>query len=100
MKIRVLGCAGALAAGYRTTSFLLDDDVLIDAGSGVAELTVDAMVEVDHILVTHSHLDHVLAIGLLADTVQRRRAQAGRPQSRYTHCPKRCKHYARTCSTV
>ena len=79
MKIRVLGCAGALAAGYRTTSFLLDDDVLIDAGSGVAELTVDAMVKVDHILVTHSHLDHVLAIGLLADTVQRRRAQAGRP---------------------
>jgi len=79
MKIRVLGCAGALAAGYRTTSFLLDDDVLIDAGSGVAELTVEAMAKVDHILVTHSHLDHVLAIGLLADTVQRRRAQAGRP---------------------
>lgn len=68
-----------MAAGYRTTSFLLDDDVLIDAGSGVAELSVDAMVAVDHILVTHSHLDHVLSIGLLADTVQRRRAQAGRP---------------------
>ena len=66
MKIRVLGCAGALAAGYRTTSFLLDDDVLIDAGSGVAELTVEAMTRVDHILVTPSHLDHVLAIGLLA----------------------------------
>ena len=79
MKIRVLGCAGALAAGYKTTSFLLDDDVLIDAGSGVAELTVEAMSQVDHILVTHSHLDHVLSIGLLADTVQRRRAQAGRP---------------------
>ncbi|OWQ88475.1 3',5'-cyclic-nucleotide phosphodiesterase [Roseateles aquatilis] len=79
MKIRVLGCAGALAAGYRTTSFLLDDDVLIDAGSGVAELTVEAMAQVDHILVTHSHLDHVMSIGLLADTVQRRRAQAGRP---------------------
>lgn len=79
MKIRVLGCAGAMAAGYRTTSFLLDDDVLIDAGSGVAELSVEDMVKVDHILVTHSHLDHVLSIGLLADTVQRRRAQAGRP---------------------
>ncbi len=87
MKIRVLGCAGALAAGYRTTSFLLDDDVLIDAGSGVAELTVDAMVQVDHILVTHSHLDHVLAIGLLADTVQRRRAQAGRPPVRVHALP-------------
>lgn len=79
MKIRVLGCAGAMAAGHKTTSFLLDDDVLIDAGSGVGDLPLDEMVRVDHILVTHSHLDHVLSIGLLADAVQRRRAQAGRP---------------------
>ncbi|UXH78187.1 MBL fold metallo-hydrolase [Roseateles amylovorans] len=79
MKIRVLGCAGAMASGHRTTSFLLDDDVLIDAGSGVGELPLDAMARVDRILITHSHLDHVLSIGLLADAVQRRRAQAGRP---------------------
>lgn len=78
MKIRVLGCAGAMAAGHKTTSFLLDDDVLIDAGSGVGELPLDEMVRVDHILLTHSHLDHVLSVGLLADAVQRRRAQAGR----------------------
>jgi len=79
MKIRVLGCAGAMAAGHKTTSFLLDDDVLIDAGSGVGELSLEAMARVDHIFVTHSHLDHVLSIGLLADTVQRRRAQMGKP---------------------
>lgn len=79
MKIRVLGCAGAMAAGHKTTSFLLDDDVLIDAGSGVGELSADAMARVDHIFLTHSHLDHVLSVGLLADTVQRSRAQQGRP---------------------
>lgn len=79
MQIRVLGCSGAIAAGSRTTSFLLDDDVLIDAGSGVGDLTLDEMVRVDHILVTHAHLDHVLAIGLLADSVNRRRRAAGRP---------------------
>lgn len=87
MKIRVLGCAGAISAGLKTTSFLLDDDVLIDAGSGVNDLGLEAMTRIDHILVTHSHLDHVLAIGLLADTVQRRRAEAGRPPVRVHALP-------------
>jgi cAMP phosphodiesterase len=76
MQIRVLGCSGSIAAGSRTTSFLLDDDVLIDAGTGVGDLTLDELARIDHILVSHSHLDHVLAIGLLADSVARRRAGA------------------------
>ena len=82
MQIRVLGCSGSIAAGSRTTSFLLDDDVLIDAGTGVGDLTLDELSRIDHILVTHSHLDHVLAIGLLADSVTRRRRAAGRPPVR------------------
>ncbi|MDP1912173.1 MBL fold metallo-hydrolase [Brevundimonas sp.] len=79
MQIRVLGCSGSIAAGSRTTSFLLDDHVLIDAGTGVGDLTLDELARIDHILVTHSHLDHVLAIGLLADSVARRRQAAARP---------------------
>jgi ribonuclease BN (tRNA processing enzyme) len=79
MQIRVLGCSGSIAAGSRTTSFLLDGDILIDAGTGVGDLTLDEMARVDHILVSHSHLDHVLAIGLLADSVTRRREAQGRP---------------------
>jgi ribonuclease BN (tRNA processing enzyme) len=79
MQIRVLGCSGSIAAGNRTTSFLVDDDVLIDAGTGVGDLGLDEMVAIDHIFVTHSHLDHVLAIGLLADSVTRRRGAARRP---------------------
>ena len=79
MQIRVLGCSGSIAAGSRTTSFLLDDNVLIDAGTGVGDLTLDEMAAVDHIFITHSHLDHVLSIGLLADSVTRRRRAASRP---------------------
>jgi ribonuclease BN (tRNA processing enzyme) len=79
MNIRVLGCSGSIAAGSRTTSFLLDDDVLIDAGSGVGDLTLDEMARIDHILISHSHLDHVLSIGLLADSVLRVRRAEGRP---------------------
>lgn len=79
MLIRVLGCSGAIAAGCRTTAFLVGDDVLIDAGTGVGDLTLDELVRIDHILVSHSHLDHVLSIGLLADSVIRPREAAGRP---------------------
>jgi ribonuclease BN (tRNA processing enzyme) len=77
MQIRVLGCSGSIAAGSRTSSFLLDDDVLIDAGTGVGDLALAEMARIDHIFISHSHLDHVLAIGLLADSVLRLRQ--GRP---------------------
>jgi ribonuclease BN (tRNA processing enzyme) len=87
MQIRVLGCSGSIAAGSRTTSFLLDDDVLIDAGTGVGDLTLEEMARIDHILVSHSHLDHVLAIGLLADSVTRSRAAARRPPVRVHALP-------------
>ena len=79
MQIRVLGCSGSIAAGNRTTSFLLDHDVLIDAGTGVGDLTLDELARIDQIFISHSHLDHVLAIGLLADSVARRRVALGRP---------------------
>ena len=82
MQIRVLGCSGSIAAGDRTTSFLLDGTVLVDAGTGVGDLSLDDLARIDHILVTHSHLDHVLAIGLLADSVTRRRAADRRPPIR------------------
>lgn len=78
MTIRVLGCSGSIAAGSRTTAFLVDDDLLVDAGTGVGDLTLDELLRIDHIVVSHSHLDHVLSIGLLADTVSRRRRAADR----------------------
>ena len=64
--IRVLGCSGSIAARCHTTSFLLDDDILIDAGTGVGELRLDELARINHILISHSHLDHILSIPLLA----------------------------------
>jgi ribonuclease BN (tRNA processing enzyme) len=87
MHVRVLGCSGSIAAGSRTTSFLVGDDVLIDAGTGVGDLTLDEMARIDHIFVSHSHLDHILSIGLLADSVTRRRAAATRPPVRVHALP-------------
>jgi ribonuclease BN (tRNA processing enzyme) len=79
MKLQVLGCSGSIARDCRTTSFLLDEDVLIDAGTGVGDLSLDALERIDHILLTHSHLDHVLGVPLLADSVLRRRQARGAP---------------------
>lgn len=68
MKLRVLGCSGGIGAGLRTTSMLVDDDVLIDAGTGVGDLALHELAAVDHVFLTHSHLDHVCCLPFLADT--------------------------------
>jgi cAMP phosphodiesterase len=54
---------------------LLDDDILIDAGTGVSNLSIDEMSRIDHILVTHAHLDHVACIPFSVDTVGSIRAK-------------------------
>jgi len=69
MKLRILGCSGGIGGDLRTTSMLLDDDVLIDAGTGVGDLSLSEMRAIDHVFVTHSHLDHIASIPLMVDSV-------------------------------
>jgi ribonuclease BN (tRNA processing enzyme) len=69
MKLKVLGCSGGIGGNLHTTSFLLDHDVLIDAGTGVGELSLTELAKIDHIFVTHSHLDHIACIPFMLDTV-------------------------------
>jgi|SRR5688572_25583881 len=75
MRLRVLGCSGGIGGRHlRTTSFLVDNDILLDAGSGVGDLTLAELTRIDHVFVTHSHLDHVTSIPFLVDTVGGMRA--------------------------
>lgn len=76
MKITTLGCSGGIGDGRHTTSFLVDHDILIDAGTGVARLSREALNQVDHVFLTHSHLDHILCLPLLLDSVA---GERGRP---------------------
>ena len=69
MELRVLGCSGGIGAGLRTTSLLLDEDVLIDAGTGIGDLSMAELRKLRHIFITHSHLDHVAGLPLLVDTL-------------------------------
>ena len=77
MKIRVLGCSGAIARGCKTTSFLVDHDMLIDAGTGVGDLTREEMLRIDDLFLTHAHLDHIAYLPLMLDTIAASRV--GRP---------------------
>ncbi|RST56113.1 3',5'-cyclic-nucleotide phosphodiesterase [Variovorax sp. MHTC-1] len=75
MQVRVLGCSGAIAKDCRTTSFLVDSDLLVDAGTGVGDLSLDEMGAIDDVVLTHSHLDHIAALPLMIDAVASRRGK-------------------------
>jgi len=70
MKVRILGCSGGIGGRHlRTTSMLVDHDILIDAGTGVADLPLAELAMIDHVFITHSHLDHLAALPLMIDSV-------------------------------
>lgn len=69
MKVRVLGCSGGISEGLKTTSLLIDDSVLIDAGTGIGDLPLDILQNIRTVFLTHSHLDHVCGVPLLVDTI-------------------------------
>jgi ribonuclease BN (tRNA processing enzyme) len=73
MRIRVLGCHGGETPKHRTTSFLIDERITIDAGAVCRSLTLDEQVKIDHMLISHSHMDHVKDLALLADQIIGRR---------------------------
>lgn len=68
MQLHVLGCSGGIAAGLSTTAFRIDDDVMLDAGTGVGHLTIEEMRAIRHVFLTHAHLDHAVGVALLIDT--------------------------------
>lgn len=67
MKLRILGSAGAELPGFRPPAYLIDDVLLLDAGTIGAVLGEDEQAAIRDILVTHAHLDHIRAIPALAD---------------------------------
>ncbi|NOT17751.1 MAG: 3',5'-cyclic-nucleotide phosphodiesterase [Sulfuriferula sp.] len=69
MRLQILGCSGGVGGTRHTTAMLIDNDILIDAGSGVLSLSLEQLTLIDHVFITHSHLDHILALPLLLDSV-------------------------------
>jgi len=81
MKIRVLGCYGGQLLGYHLSSFLINDTVLLDAGSPTVTLTLEEQRHIEHVFVSHTHLDHIQDIAFLSDNRSLKRL-SGRAKSR------------------
>ena len=48
---------------------LIDDDVLIDAGTGIGDLELSDLDSIRHVFLTHAHLDHIAGLPMLADRI-------------------------------
>ncbi|MBN2866674.1 MAG: 3',5'-cyclic-nucleotide phosphodiesterase [Thiotrichales bacterium] len=69
MQLNILGCSGGIAPGKGTTAFLVNDDTLIDAGTGVERLSFETMQKIRRIFLTHSHLDHISHLPFLLNNL-------------------------------
>ncbi len=67
MRIKVLGCYGGQLLGFRLTSFLVNDSILLDAGSPTEVLSLEEQHGIRHICLSHTHLDHIKDIAFIAD---------------------------------
>jgi cAMP phosphodiesterase len=67
MLVRVIGGHGGVSPGYKATSYLIDGKLLIDAGSIANGLLIEEQVNVDNILISHAHLDHISELAFLSD---------------------------------
>jgi ribonuclease BN (tRNA processing enzyme) len=69
MKLRILGSAGAEFPDFRPPAFLIDESLLLDAGTIGSVLTEDEQWKIRSIFITHAHLDHIRSIPALADNI-------------------------------
>jgi cAMP phosphodiesterase len=69
MKIRVLGAFGGEGRGHRPSAFLVNDRILIDGGNVTGALSVPEQLTIEHALVSHAHLDHIVGLVYLTETL-------------------------------
>ena len=69
MKVKVLGCSGSEAIGHNPPGFLVNDTVMLDAGTITAALTLKAQTRLTDVFISHPHLDHVKSLLFLADNI-------------------------------
>lgn len=75
MDLRVIGCHGGETPRHRTSAFVIDGRLAIDAGSLTSGLELGSQAALEAVLVSHAHLDHVRDLATIADN----RLQQGAP---------------------
>ncbi|NPA40378.1 MAG: 3',5'-cyclic-nucleotide phosphodiesterase [Thermodesulfobacteria bacterium] len=67
MKLQVLGSYGGGAIGFHLSAFLLNEELLLDAGSVISHLSITEQLKIKGVFITHSHFDHIRDLPVLAD---------------------------------
>lgn len=67
MRVQIIGGQGGVTPSSRATSYLIDGVLLIDAGSVASGVSIEEQKAIEHILISHSHLDHISDLAFLAD---------------------------------
>lgn len=67
MELVVIGCHGGETPKHRTSAFVVNDTLAIDAGALTSGLEVKDQVKLAACLVSHAHLDHIRDLATLAD---------------------------------
>jgi cAMP phosphodiesterase len=69
MKVKILGCSGSETIGHMPPGFLVNDVMMLDAGTITAALSIEAQSRITDILISHTHLDHIKSVLFLADNI-------------------------------
>jgi cAMP phosphodiesterase len=48
---------------------MVDEDILVDVGTGAGDLTLSKMLRIESVFLTHSHLDHIALLPMLVSMV-------------------------------
>jgi len=67
MEWHVLGSFGGSSPICRMTSFLINGELALDAGSLTQALSIEEQHRIGRIVLTHSHLDHIASIPFLVE---------------------------------
>jgi len=67
MKINILGCYGNVLGNYRATAFLINNSLLIDAGTVTEVLADDQLRKIKQVVISHTHMDHLKGLFPLVD---------------------------------
>ena len=65
-SIKILGASGTKSKGFGTSAFYLNSKNVLDAGNLVEPLQEESA-KIEHIWLTHSHLDHISDIAFVLD---------------------------------
>lgn len=70
IELSLYGCNGGIGgSGRQTTCYGIGKRIVIDAGTGLGTLSIDQLAAIDHVVLTHAHLDHVACLPLMLDSV-------------------------------